>query len=159
MTERLMGDEELVLLVDEDGGEHEFYLIDTMELDNNRYAILLPAEEDEEDEGEVVILKIGRDQDGSEVYYEIEDDEEWEKVADAWDEATGGDGSELAAKAAAAGETVTVGDADADRSCPFCNAPLKAGHKATACPACKVLHHQECWREAGGCANNKCDSQ
>ncbi|MDH7480223.1 MAG: RING finger protein [Syntrophomonadaceae bacterium] len=79
-------------------------------------------------------------------------------MADAWDEANGGEGNDLAVKATVAGETVTVSDADANRSCPFCNIPLKAGQRATACPVCKILHHQECWREAGGCANDKCES-
>lgn len=155
MTDRLMGDEELVILVDEDGGEHEFYLVDTMMVDGNRYAILLPSEEDEEDEGEVIILKIGKDQDGSEVYCEIEDDEEWEKVADAWEEAASEDDDELVVKTPAPGIAVTVDAASAEKPCPFCKAPLKEGTKATACPICKTVHHNECWQE-GGCSSDSC---
>ncbi|NPV90451.1 MAG: DUF1292 domain-containing protein [Firmicutes bacterium] len=156
MTDRLMGDEELVILVDEDGGEHEFYLVDTMEVEGNRYAILLPSEEDEEDEGEVIILKIGKDQDGSEVYYEIEDDEEWEKVADAWEEAAIEDETEAGGKVLSPGLPVTVNASNSDKKCPACNTALKEGTKATACPACKTVHHKECWQE-GGCANDGCE--
>ncbi|MBC7106202.1 MAG: DUF1292 domain-containing protein, partial [Firmicutes bacterium] len=50
----------------------------------SQYAVLLPLEE--EDEDEVVILKYGRDEQGNEILMDIEDDEEWERVADAWQE-------------------------------------------------------------------------
>ncbi|NPV27739.1 MAG: DUF1292 domain-containing protein [Firmicutes bacterium] len=76
-------EENIIVLVDEEGAEHEFQIIDTIEVDGERYAILLPT--DEEDD-EAIILKVGTDEQGNEVYYEIEDDEEWEKVADAWQE-------------------------------------------------------------------------
>ena len=70
MTDRIIEDDEAVILIDEDGGEHEFYLIDTIELGEARYAILLPAEEDEQEESEGIILKIGEDEEGNEVFYE-----------------------------------------------------------------------------------------
>jgi uncharacterized protein YrzB (UPF0473 family) len=38
------------------------------------------------DEEEAIILRFGIDDEGNEVLYDIEDDEEWEKVADAWQE-------------------------------------------------------------------------
>jgi len=154
-----MKEEELVILVDEDGGEHEFYLIDTMELDGEHYAILLPAEEDEEDEGEVIILKIGQDETGAEVYYEIEDDDEWERVADAWEEAQEelSGGGILQEKAEPAVITV-VEPEDAGKICPFCQRPLRTGSKAAVCPRCKTLHHKECWEEGQGCANEECGS-
>jgi hypothetical protein len=31
-------------------------------------------------------LKIGKDENGEDILYDIEDDEEWEKVVDAWQE-------------------------------------------------------------------------
>jgi uncharacterized protein YrzB (UPF0473 family) len=50
----------------------------------------VPLEEeeelDEEEEVEVVILKVVFDEEGNEFLGDIEDDEEWEKVADAWQE-------------------------------------------------------------------------
>ncbi|HHT63544.1 MAG: DUF1292 domain-containing protein [Bacillota bacterium] len=76
-----------VILMDEDGAEHEFEVLDILEVDGAEYAILFPMDEgDNEDEvDEAIILKIGIDENGEEILYEIEDDEEWEKVADAYD--------------------------------------------------------------------------
>lgn len=73
-----------VVLMDEDGVEHEFEVLDIIEVDGAEYAILFPVEEGDESD-EAIILKIGTDENGEEILYEIEDDEEWEKVADAYD--------------------------------------------------------------------------
>jgi len=77
------GDE--VVLVDEDGVEHTFVMLDVIEVDGAEYAILQPVEESQdEEEQEAIILKIETDEKGEEVLVDIENDEEWEKVADAW---------------------------------------------------------------------------
>ena len=81
-----------VILTDDEGKEHEFLHLDTLEIDGSTYFIMIPtSDEDESDEDseddeadEAVILKLGKDEDGSEVLLDIDDDEEWEKVADAW---------------------------------------------------------------------------
>lgn len=75
--------DEVITLIDEDGAEHDFNVIDVIEVEGSEYAILLPVE-DESDEA--VILKFVNDEDGNEILVEIESDEEWEKVADAWEE-------------------------------------------------------------------------
>ncbi|MFZ5943350.1 MAG: DUF1292 domain-containing protein [Bacillota bacterium] len=75
----------IVTLVDEEGKEHDFALVDSIELDGEQYAILSPMEEDEEGD-EAIILKVGKDENGDDILFDIEDDEEWEKVADAWQE-------------------------------------------------------------------------
>jgi len=49
---------------------------------------LMPISEDEsedEEAEEAIILKLGKDAEGGEMLLDIEDDEEWEKVADAWE--------------------------------------------------------------------------
>lgn len=82
-------DYEIIPLVDEDGNEHDFALLGVVEVENFEYAILLPLEEEEgleEDEGEAIILKIITDEEGNQTLEGIDDDEEWEKVADAWEE-------------------------------------------------------------------------
>ncbi|SHG81248.1 Protein of unknown function [Thermosyntropha lipolytica DSM 11003] len=79
----------VLVLVDEEGVEHEFELLAELEIDDATYRVLVPllAEEDEEsDELEVIILKVVYDEEGNEFLSDIEDDEEWEKVADAWQE-------------------------------------------------------------------------
>ncbi|MCR4442032.1 MAG: DUF1292 domain-containing protein [Peptococcaceae bacterium] len=81
----MVDNEEKIVLVDEDGEEHEFVLIDVLEVDGAEYAILEPMELDVE-ESEAIILKVGKDENGEDILYDIEDDEEWEKVADRWQE-------------------------------------------------------------------------
>lgn len=76
-----------IILLDEDGKEHEFEVLDIIEVDGAEYAILFPVEDGEDEEvDEAIILKVGTDENGEEILYEIEDDEEWERVADAYDE-------------------------------------------------------------------------
>jgi uncharacterized protein YrzB (UPF0473 family) len=74
-------EDEVIVLTDEEGQEHEFNLVDTITVNDKEYAILQPVDEDE-----AIILKFGIDDDGNEVLYDIEDDDEWEHVADAWQE-------------------------------------------------------------------------
>lgn len=76
---------EVITLVDEEGKEHDFDLVDAIEVDEEKYAILAPILEDEEPD-EVIILKVAKDENGEDVLYDIEDDDEWEKVANAWQE-------------------------------------------------------------------------
>lgn len=95
MTDDFINEEELeefpiLVLVDEEGEEHEFELLAELEIDSETYRVLIPFVEDEEEieeeEVEVLILKVVYDDEGREFLSDIEDDEEWEKVADAWQE-------------------------------------------------------------------------
>lgn len=83
MTEHEHEQDEVITLVDEEGAEHDFAVIDIIEVDDSEYAILLPVEEEN---NEAIILKFDHDEDGNELLVDIEDDEEWEKVSDAWEE-------------------------------------------------------------------------
>ena len=85
------GEFPILVLVDEDGEEHEFELLAELDIDDQSYRVLIPFSEeeeeaDEDEEVEVVILKVVYDEEGNEFLGDIEDDEEWEKVADAWQE-------------------------------------------------------------------------
>jgi uncharacterized protein YrzB (UPF0473 family) len=75
--------DEIITLVDEEGAEHDFTVVDIINFDQSEYAILLPVEEESD---EAIILKFSQDEDGNELLVDIEDDDEWEKVADAWEE-------------------------------------------------------------------------
>lgn len=77
--------DEVITLIDEEGMEHDFNVVDILEVEGNRYAILTPVE----DEEEAIILRFERDEEGNEILVDIDDDEEWEKVADAWEELVG----------------------------------------------------------------------
>ncbi len=77
-------DEEVIVLTDEDGNEHEFTIVQVIKVDEKDYAILLPLHGEEESE-EAVILRIDSEN-GEDVLVEIEDEEEFERVAEAWEE-------------------------------------------------------------------------
>lgn len=74
---------DFVVLTDENGETHEFEVLDVLSVDGKEYAILAEPEDDED----AFALRIGTDGEGNEVLQEIEDDEEWEKVSRAWEEA------------------------------------------------------------------------
>ncbi|ACM60251.1 uncharacterized protein DUF1292 [Caldicellulosiruptor bescii] len=71
----------VVTLVDEEGREISFEMLDRVNYNGNDYIVLLPLEEmeKEDEEAEVVILRI-EDRDGEEVYVGVEDEEELENV-------------------------------------------------------------------------------
>lgn len=98
-NDEIFEDEEfpVLVLVDDEGVEHEFELLAEMEIENQNYRVLIPLDEEDdeqcecgceecEEDAEVVILKVILDEEGNEFLSDIEDDEEWEKVADAWQE-------------------------------------------------------------------------
>ncbi len=68
----------IIVLNDEDGKEVEFEFLDLVELDGEEYVVLLPVEdeENEEEEGEVVILKVEDSENEEEESYVSVDDEE-----------------------------------------------------------------------------------
>ena len=85
MEENFGGEEldNIVILNDEQGNEVKFEFLDLVELDNEEYVVLLPVtDEGEEDEGEVVILKLEDTDDDSEEesYVGVEDEEILNKV-------------------------------------------------------------------------------
>lgn len=73
-----------VVLTDDEGKDHEFLDLDTLELEGSTYFLLMPISE-EKSEDEAIILKLGKDAEGGEMLLDIEDDGEWKKVADAWE--------------------------------------------------------------------------
>lgn len=73
---------DLITLVDDEGKEHEFEIVDTLELGEQRYVALVAANdnEDSDDDGELVVLKSVMD--GEEEFLEaIEDEAEFDQVA------------------------------------------------------------------------------
>lgn len=72
---------DLYTLVDEEGNEQTFELLDVVEVDEQKYFALIPAEEDDmiEGDGELVILKSDT-VDGEEILVSIDDDNEFEKI-------------------------------------------------------------------------------
>lgn len=76
-------EDNIIILNGEDGKENRFEFLDLIELDNERYVVLLPADEpDTEEPGEVVILKIEEDESDSdeESFISVDDEETLNKV-------------------------------------------------------------------------------
>lgn len=75
---------EIFTLTDEDGNEHEFELMDVMEVDGNVYYALVPYTEDLEaaieEDTELVVLKCGKEDDGTDFLSTIDDDDEYDRI-------------------------------------------------------------------------------
>ncbi len=85
MEENFGGEEldNIITLNDEDGNEIKFEFLDLIDFENEQYVVLLPVlEEGEEDDGEVVILKLeDSDEDSEEEsYVSVESEETLMKV-------------------------------------------------------------------------------
>lgn len=75
---------DFVTLVDENGKETEFEIVDSLVTENNEYFALIPTETPENlasDDGELVILKVV-EEDGEEFLEPIEDDEEVKEISE-----------------------------------------------------------------------------
>lgn len=84
MDELLEG--EFYTLTDDEGNESQFELIASCELDGNVYLALVPVATEENEPEEYVILKREFDEDGEEILVTIDDDEEFDRVADLFDD-------------------------------------------------------------------------
>lgn len=80
--DELMDGYETLMLTDEEGNEAEFVIIDSVESDGESYILVIEAELIEDDDAEAMILKKTKE-DSDEVSYElIEEDDEFDKIAD-----------------------------------------------------------------------------
>ena len=76
---------DIITLSDDTGKEYTFEVLDGVETDDGKYLAVTPVYDDPEeavqDSGDLVILK-ATEEDGEYYYDEIEDDEEYETIAD-----------------------------------------------------------------------------
>ena len=85
MTENddeLMEEFETVTLTDEDGCDTEFAIIDTLENEGNTYILAVETELLDDDESEAALFKKAKSEDGEDVYEIIEDDAEFDRIAE-----------------------------------------------------------------------------
>ena len=74
-----------VTMVDENGEEFVLELLETIDYKDASYTAFLPADMDEEDpDYGIIILRAAEDANGEEVFDTIDDDEELERVYDAY---------------------------------------------------------------------------
>ncbi len=76
-----LNEEELniITLTDEDGTDKDFEFLDLIDLDDKEYVVLLPVENEDED-GEVIILEVHPLDEENEEYLSIEDTNTLNKV-------------------------------------------------------------------------------
>ena len=80
-------------LTDEDGKESDFELIGRIDADGQSYVALAPidfdseldSENEDEEDGGFVVLKVV-EEDGEEVFVTIDDDEEFDRIADIFED-------------------------------------------------------------------------
>ncbi len=76
-----MEENNIITLTGENDEQFDFEIADSFELDGNKYIALLPPENpDEEEEDEVLIMRIESEDDEETVLTQIEDDEELDKA-------------------------------------------------------------------------------
>ncbi len=73
-------EKQIIETIDEDGKVINFELFDIVEVDNQEYALLLPADDDEDSEdSELVLMRLTKE--GEDYLFEtIEDEDEFNKV-------------------------------------------------------------------------------
>jgi uncharacterized protein YrzB (UPF0473 family) len=76
----VMEENKIITMVDEDGEKVDFELVEIIELDGNKYALLAPIG----DEDDAYVYKI-EEVDGKEQYIAVEDEEEFEKVLEEYE--------------------------------------------------------------------------
>ena len=79
-------EETTVTLTLDDGSELECIVLTIFPAGGKDYIALLPMEQSEEEEGEVYLYRYLEDEEGNPDLENIEDDDEYEIVADAFDE-------------------------------------------------------------------------
>ena len=77
-------DPDIVTVVDDDGVEHEFEVLDRIETDDDkRYIAMIPVFDDEqallEDDGELIILRV-TEENGDTILEPIEDEDEFNEI-------------------------------------------------------------------------------
>lgn len=79
-NEKAKNDKQLIEAVDDEGNVVNFELFDIVEFEEKEYALLLPAETDEDDD-EVVLMRLIKEEENY-LFEAIEDDEEFNKVSE-----------------------------------------------------------------------------
>lgn len=74
-------EKQLIETVDDEGNIVNFELFDIVEFEEKEYALLIPAESEDDEETEVVLMRLTKD--GDDYLFEaIENDEEFDKVSE-----------------------------------------------------------------------------
>ena len=75
-----MEENKIITMIDEDGEKVDFELVEIIELDGNKYALLAPIGDDED----AYVYRI-EEVDGKPQYMAVEDEEEFERVLEEYE--------------------------------------------------------------------------
>lgn len=78
----MKNDIETIVLYDENGVETEFKVVVKFDIEDDEYVVVSPKDAIEEDTA--IALKIVKDEEGNEVFKTVEDENEFEMVAEAY---------------------------------------------------------------------------
>lgn len=86
----------IVVLTDDDGVDHEFEHLDTVEFNDELYMAFVPADisEEAEEPVELVILQVTRDENGEEILATVDNEETLQAVFDVFMEDAEGEDEE-----------------------------------------------------------------
>lgn len=80
---------DLVSVIDDEGNQHQFEILDAIETDDGRYVALMPVFDDAdqavEDDGELIVLEVVNEN-GEDLLVPIEDDETFDEIAGIFEE-------------------------------------------------------------------------
>jgi uncharacterized protein YrzB (UPF0473 family) len=80
-------EDDVVVLLDEEGKESKFkILFSSLFVGEKQYVVLMPLDQEDSAEPEIVILRVDSTEGGEGVLSTIDDDDEWEEVLQAFEE-------------------------------------------------------------------------
>lgn len=86
MADEIFETEDIYTLTDEDGVEMQFKLLASAEIEGSEYLALIPLSDDATEEEEYVILKRETDENGEDLLVTVDDDDEFDRVADLFED-------------------------------------------------------------------------
>ena len=85
-NDEIFENEDIYTLTDEEGNESDYELIGSIEENGVVYYALIPYTDDDTDPEEYIVLRGEKDENGEEILVSIEDDEEFDRIADIFDD-------------------------------------------------------------------------
>ncbi len=76
-----VNDDQIIETVTEDGEKVQFKLFDIVEFEEKEYALLLPLEDEDNEDAELVLMQLTKEDDDY-IFETIEDDDEFDRVSE-----------------------------------------------------------------------------
>lgn len=76
-----VNEDQIIETMTDDGEKVQFRLFDIIEFEEKEYALLLPVDEEDSDDAELVLMRLIKEEDDY-LFETIEDDEEFDRVSE-----------------------------------------------------------------------------